>query len=663
MLTKITGTGSGTAPVVNLTFPFIDTAHVKAHVGGAPATLNWTGASQVTFASAVPNGVSWEVYRDTPADALVDFTDGAVLTSADLEKSQTQALYRLEELTDSLVPLAVSSADSLGYARDGSHPAGSVGDKINRLAVDPRDAPWGAKGDGTTNDLVALQTAMNFAFAAGLPVDGGDAIYAISGNLTFTGLSRPWIRALRLKQLSPVNGRVTLGFSSSQSIRVDKLEVNVGTAATVGDMNSTFGFQIDGGSNHQVRNVDVHGDGQNSLIAIWNTSHSAYDDLTAHTATFDNAAATDDVMQGIWLNGNADVTLTNPLVYDLTGNALYPNMSSVNTVYPNLRTRGIVLTNNDRTSIIEPKVRNVDQAIDITGSDGNRHCTVIGGHSYQCGSVGVKLANSAVGCKVVGHHAENIGMYGFMANGPAEAALPYKTQDCDFIGCTAVNIGYIDIQYANKAGFIIRLGDYDLDYPKGIRFIGCSALDNQATPTMKYGYYNEIAYDPTAKKPNEVIGSSKSQGHTIQAQAGFHTYIARVKGSGNQSLADTGDAPITWDSESAPSEDTLAMHSTSSNAERIVVPIAGRYQVKSKLTFAANATGYRRVRLYKNGTTLLATNACAAVNGEVTTCSLNETVDLVAGDYVQVNGVQNSGGALNVDKTMSFLELRLEQPL
>jgi hypothetical protein len=109
----------------------------------------------------------------------------------------------------------------------------------------------------------------------------------------------------------------------------------------------------------------------------------------------------------------------------------------------------------------------------------------------------------------------------------------------------------------------------------------------------------------------------------------------------------------------------MEMHSTTVNPERVVVPVAGRYQIKSKLTFTSNATGYRRLRLYKNGSggTLLASNSCSAVNGDVTTLNLNETVDLVAGDYVQVNGFQNSGGSLNVDRTNSFIEVRLEQAL
>jgi hypothetical protein len=101
MLTKITGTGSGTAPVVNLTFPFIDKSHVKATVNGASVTLNWTGTSQVTFAAPVAVGAAWVVYRDTTITApLVDFTDGAVLTAGDLDLNTTQHLDIEQELKD-----------------------------------------------------------------------------------------------------------------------------------------------------------------------------------------------------------------------------------------------------------------------------------------------------------------------------------------------------------------------------------------------------------------------------------------------------------------------------------------------------------------------------------------------------------------------------------
>src|SRR5690242_20315980 len=98
MYSPITGTGNGSAPVVSITWPFIDTSHVKAQVDGVPVTITWTGASQVTFAAAVANGSSWVVYRDTPiSDPLVDFTDGAVLTAGDLDLDNKQLRFHQEE--------------------------------------------------------------------------------------------------------------------------------------------------------------------------------------------------------------------------------------------------------------------------------------------------------------------------------------------------------------------------------------------------------------------------------------------------------------------------------------------------------------------------------------------------------------------------------------
>jgi hypothetical protein len=231
-------------------------------------------------------------------------------------------------------------------------------------------------------------------------------------------------------------------------------------------------------------------------------------------AHFDDAAATDDVMQGIWLYGNRDCILHNPVVSNLTGNASY-----VGRRFANLRTRGIALSKNTRVSIIEPKIRNVDQGIDVTGSDGNLQCVISGGGSSDCGSVGVKFANSAVGCKVVGHVAERCGMYGFMASGPAEANLPFKTQDCTFLDCTSLDTGYNHISFPAPSGFIIRRGDYDLDFPKRIRFVRCHAIDRQAVRTMKYGFYSEVSRSLRPEDGNELVGCT-SEGHARASQSG-----------------------------------------------------------------------------------------------------------------------------------------------
>ena len=374
-----------------------------------------------------------------------------------------------------------------------------------------RPQSHGARGDGATNDIDAVNRALAEAARTGRPVDGQDAVFAVAGTLRISGAHGVHVRSLRLKQLKPVNGISTLHLKNCEGIRIDRLEIDVGGSRHVGDMNSTFGLWIEGGSNHKIRNVEAFGHGKNSLIAIWATSNSIYDNLVARDALFDDPVASDDVMQGLWLYGNSDCVLNRPIVHDLTGNASY-----VGRRFANLRTRGIALSKNRRISIVEPSVRNVDQGIDVTGSDGNLQCMIRGGHTSDCGSVGVKFANSAVGCRVVGHRAERCGMYGFMASGPAEPSLPFKTQDCAFIDCTSFDAGYNHISFPAPSGFIVRRGDYDLDFPKRIHFVRCRAIDRQPEKTMKYGFYSEVPASAHVEDANELVDCT-SQG---QARAG-----------------------------------------------------------------------------------------------------------------------------------------------
>lgn len=98
--------------------------------------------------------------------------------------------------------------------------------------------------------------------------------------------------------------------------------------------------------------------------------------------------------------------------------------------------------------------------------------------------------------------------------------------------------------------------------------------------------------------------------------------------------------------------DINAMHSTATNTGRMTVPTGwgGLYTVGCTLQFAANATGFRGLRLVVNGTTVIAEdlrNAITAV-GVGTQMGLSGEYPLVAGDWLEVHVIQTSGAALNV---------------
>jgi len=96
--------------------------------------------------------------------------------------------------------------------------------------------------------------------------------------------------------------------------------------------------------------------------------------------------------------------------------------------------------------------------------------------------------------------------------------------------------------------------------------------------------------------------------------------------------------------------DVGGMHSTVTNTGRITVPAGGGglYGIGGHVRFAANATGMRELIIRINGTTQIARsstpNSGATDEARVT---IYTEYELVAGDYVELQVVQTSGGALN----------------
>jgi hypothetical protein len=119
----------------------------------------------------------------------------------------------------------------------------------------------------------------------------------------------------------------------------------------------------------------------------------------------------------------------------------------------------------------------------------------------------------------------------------------------------------------------------------------------------------------------------------------------RVTRTGTFSLANNTNTTVLWDSEV---EDADAFHSTSVNTSRLTVPtgLGGIYHVGYQVDFpaAANITtcwlivngaatryGYHQIPNVSQGT---------IING-------HDDLTLAAGDYVELQAYQNSGGAIN----------------
>lgn len=140
---------------------------------------------------------------------------------------------------------------------------------------------------------------------------------------------------------------------------------------------------------------------------------------------------------------------------------------------------------------------------------------------------------------------------------------------------------------------------------------------------------------------------SDSGASTLRLDHAALTAKASVYNTVAQSIANTSITTLTWDSENY---DTGSIHSTSADTDRLTVPVAGVYLISVQVTFAANATGLRMVRLTKNGTaTILGEDSHPTTAAEATTLNLTTQASLAANDYVICRVYQTSGGALDVN--------------
>lgn len=100
--------------------------------------------------------------------------------------------------------------------------------------------------------------------------------------------------------------------------------------------------------------------------------------------------------------------------------------------------------------------------------------------------------------------------------------------------------------------------------------------------------------------------------------------------------------------------DPKGFHSTTVNPSRMTIPDGydGTYRMTTQITWEVDGTGYRIIRLLKNGSTIAEAvhNADAVANVML----ISDTQALEAGDYIEVQVYQTSGGSLDVVKNTTY---------
>lgn len=119
--------------------------------------------------------------------------------------------------------------------------------------------------------------------------------------------------------------------------------------------------------------------------------------------------------------------------------------------------------------------------------------------------------------------------------------------------------------------------------------------------------------------------------------------------SGSLSVVTSTWTPLTLNN--ADDWDTDAFHDPTTNSERITIPtgLGGRYRFDGLITYGGSSAGFRMIRLLVNGATDWRVFQGAPVPaGTATVVAFSHVLELAAGDYVQTDVWQSSGGNLGV---------------
>ena len=100
--------------------------------------------------------------------------------------------------------------------------------------------------------------------------------------------------------------------------------------------------------------------------------------------------------------------------------------------------------------------------------------------------------------------------------------------------------------------------------------------------------------------------------------------------------------------------DTDAFHDTSTNNSRMTIPagLGGYYLVYGSIGWASNGSGRRQLTITKNNTDIRTTEGFENEIDLYPTLNISVVLNLTAGDYVELEAYQTSGGALNVSDSI-----------
>jgi hypothetical protein len=201
----------------------------------------------------------------------------------------------------------------------------------------------------------------------------------------------------------------------------------------------------------------------------------------------------------------------------------------------------------------------------------------------------------------------------------------------------AAGLGFKDF----TTGEVLTAADVDGYLMQGVWVFASAAARDAAVTSPQEGNFAYL------KDTNVTTYYTGSAWATLGGAASF-VGCSVYKDTTAQTLSNATDTIITYNAEEF---DTDGFHDNSVNNSRITIPSGkgGKYLILASITFAANASGIREMLFSVNGSTAVLAFAQAPTSASSFRSSASCIKNLTAGDYVEVQAAQSSGGNLNVN--------------
>lgn len=540
------------------------------------------------------------------------------------------AIYHRDNTTGT--PSAIFANRNGFFDTEGKGFSLSAGQKTNYLM-------FGAKGDDATNDTLAVLAALDF----GGIVSGLGLSYAVTGNI---GLPEDIeLIDAEFKQLIPEGaGDVrTLTSSNVSNITLSRITVNKNGDGTNGDVALDAGIWIQGGTGHNFEDVTVYGDDIGSGFSVHNASDFTGKYIIARDMNYDLGANPDaNRLNGIFMSGCTDFSLENPIVRVLGGD--FGGGATTQ------HTTGILTEGCTDFRVSGHRINDTGRGLVLEGTVGNQDFTIADGKVKDIRDIGHFFNISAFNGQVNNCSGRDCGYSSFANFGP-DTGISVTPGNVVYTGCKSYDVGSNGIwSLFSPTAFLSLVGVQQVTTPLGIKYYGCSAIDEQGTETMVSGFASDVPA-PSDGNYNECINCT-SKGETGDKFNGMHSAYVEVVLNAVQSHTNTGSfQTINWTAQN----DKGDMHDLSVNPNRVTIRQEASYIITGRVSFAAFGLGTRGIRLRLNAAFLTRTETFILPQSiQETAVSFNITLYLKEGDFLDVQSFQDSGGNLNMTTRSIF---------